>query len=114
MTLNHTLRPCKRSPTSLTQLENGASKSTLFSVHKKVNKKKKGKRFQNYPMVLAVPAASLRRLDHLHDIFPCSSHRDLSFKSLRTPAGSTRLENRPTKPGHLGQGTPRSPPHIPD
>jgi hypothetical protein len=40
MTLNHTLRPCKRSPTSLTQLENGASKSTLFSVHKKVNKRK--------------------------------------------------------------------------
>jgi hypothetical protein len=41
MTLNHTLRPCKRSPTSLTQLENGASKSTLFSVHKKVNTRKK-------------------------------------------------------------------------
>ena len=76
----------------------------LFPRLKKKSKKRKGKRFQKVPVVLAVPAASLRSLDHSHDTFPRSSHRDLSFKSLRTPAGSTRLENRPTKPGHLGQG----------
>ncbi len=66
--------------------------------------KKKEKEFKKDPVVLAVPADGLRRLDHLHDTFPCPPHRDLSFKTLRTPAGPTRLENRPTKPGHLGQG----------
>ena len=55
-------------------------------------------------MVLAVPAASLRCLDHPHHTFPFPSHRYLSLKTLRTPTGSAILENRPTKPGHHGQG----------
>jgi hypothetical protein len=70
--------------------------------HLKKSQEKNEREFKSTPWL--VPADSLRRLDHPHDTFPCSSHRDLSFKTLRTPAGSTRLENRPTKPGHLGQG----------
>ncbi len=85
----------------------------LFPPFKKSHKKRNGKRFQKVPVVLAVPAVTLRGTDHSHDTFPCPSRRDLSFKTLRTPAGSTRLENRPTKPGHLGQGALiRSPPIL--
>ena len=64
-------------------------------------------------MVLAVPAASLRRHRHPHDTFPCPSHRDQQFRTSRTTAGPARHERGSTKDGHLRPPEPRYPSATP-
>ena len=57
----------------------------------------------------AVPAASQRRLDHLHDTFPCPYHRDQHRRAVRSPAGSTRL--KPLTPQNLATSAKVPPGH---
>ena len=56
-----------------------------------------------------MPAASLRRLDHPHDTFPCPSHQDQQRRTGRSPAGSTRLE--PLTPQNLATSAKVPPGH---